>query len=306
MQKCANKIEQVVFSNDFIVKFTDAVEKLYAYDRYMDFCIVASIFGHKTLSYLPLLNYTDRAHNEIDDLLELAKDNSFQIKSLNFSYTAFEPGDMVTMRLDIHNSSSEEILKNSIKSRCRNKIRNSIKKYDYAVEYGNDAKSIDDFYEIFSATMYKHGTPVLDKKLFFYLAEEFGDDMIFFNAYDNDQVIASMCMIVDEEIAWYPWGGVDAMYNRNLAGYFIYWQALQYICDNTKVKIFDFGRSSYGGSTYDFKSQFGAYPVKIDVITSNQDDLYSKYSLASKIWTKLPKTMVDYIGPKLCKYLVDL
>jgi predicted N-acyltransferase len=210
------------------------------------------------------------------------------------------------MRLDIDAKSSEKVFAENVKSRCRNKVRNADKKYDYRLEYGNDLIDIEAFYEIFSETMYRHGTPVLDKKIFYQLTEEFAEDIIFFNLYENTQVVASMCIILDEEIAWYPWGGVKSAYANKLAGYKIYWEVLRYICDNTDKKIFDFGRSAYDGSTYKFKSQFGTMPVKIDILTSQQSDIYAKYSFASQIWKKLPKKIVDFLGPKLCKYLVDL
>jgi len=306
MLKNVTNLADVTFSSKFISSFKKVLKKLYHYESYMDFLIIPSILNKKTLSYIPLLNYTDRYSNDVKDLLELGKENEFQIRALNFDYTDFKKNDTVTMRIETKNQSSENLFANSVKSRCRNKIRNSIKKQDFTLKYGNDSKSIDDFYKIFSETMYKHGTPVLDKNLFISLADEFKSDIIFYNAFDKDKVIATMCIMIDGNLAWYPWGGVDIEYSRKLAGYFIYWKTLQHICDTKQIEIFDFGRSSYGGSTYNFKSQFGAKPIKIDIIRSNEADIYSKYSLASNIWKKLPKNVVDFIGPKICKYLVDL
>ena len=83
-------------------------------------------------------------------------------------------------------------------------------------------------------------------------------------------------------------------------------KVIAYITDNYNKKIFDFGRSNYGGTTYKFKSQFGAVPIKIDIIKNKYENIYTKYSYATNIWKKLPKKVVDYIGPILCKYLVDL
>ena len=304
MQKNVNN--SFVLTVPFVRKFKDALVRHYEYAQYMDFLIVPSLSGEKTLAYLPLLNYTDRMDDDVYDLLELAKDNAFQIRVLNFKYKDFKQNDTVTMRLNIDAKSSERVFAEDVKSRCRNKVRNAAKKYDYKLTYGHEAKDIEAFYQIFSETMYKHGTPVLGKELFYLLAEEFADEIIFFNLYENTQVVASMCIILDEKIAWYPWGGVKNSHAKRLAGYKIYWDVLEYICNNTDKKVFDFGRSSYGGSTYSFKSQFGALPVKIDILTSQQNDIYSKYSFASKVWKKLPKRVVDFIGPKLCKYLVDL
>jgi len=304
MQKNVNN--SLVLTESFIHKFKNALMRHYEYKKYMDFLIVPSLSGQKTLAYLPLLNYTDRVYDNVDDLFELAKDNAFQIRALNFKYKDFKQNDTVTMRLDIDAKSSESVFAEDVKSRCRNKVRNANKKYDYILTYGHDSKDIEAFYQIFSETMHKHGTPVLGKNLFYLLADEFVDEIIFFNIYENTQVVASMCIILDEKIAWYPWGGVKSSHSKKLAGYKIYWDVLQYICDNTDKKVFDFGRSSYGGPTYKFKSQFGSIPVKIDILESQQNDIYSKYSFASQVWQKLPIKVANFIGPKLCKYLVDL
>jgi len=300
------KVKNLLFTNSFIIKFKKAINKVYNYSSYMDYFVVPSIMGNKTLSYLPLLNYTDRSSDNIEDLLELAKDNDFQIKTLNFEYKDFQVDDTVAMRVNLEEKTSEELFTQDIKPRCRNKIRNALKKFNYTMKHGNTHKDIENFYTIFSATMYKHGTPLLDKKIFYNLVEVFEENIIFFNLYEDDNVIATMCIIFDEEFAWYPWGGVKNEYTNKLAGYQIYWETLRYVCDNTEGKIFDFGRSSYKGTTFEFKSQFGATPVKIDIHSAKTVDIYAKYSLASTIWKKLPKRLVDLIGPKLCKYLVDL
>lgn len=302
MQKNVNK---TVFTHTFIEKFNKVIIKLYNYEKYMDFMIVPSIFNTKTLSYLPLLNYTDRTNKDIDDLLSLSKDTDFNIRVLNFDYNNFKTNDTVTMRLDIEDKNSDEIFKSSIKRKCRTKIRKSYNN-KFVCNIGNTQKDINDFYDIFSQTMHLHGTPVLDKKLFIYLVQEFNDNILFFNSYDENKIISTFCILFDKEIAWSAWGGIDSNYKNKLAGYFTQWESIKYICDNKNVKIYDFGRSPYGIGTYNYKNQFGTYSVKIDIISSNKDDIYSKYSLASSIWKKMPKSFTDTLGPKLCKYLVDL
>jgi len=306
MLKNVTNLTDTTFSPKFISNFKKVLKRLYHYESYMDFLIVPSILNKKTLSYIPLLNYTDRCSNDIKDLLELGKENEFQIRALNFDYTDFKKNDTVTMRLLMNGKTSEEILRQNIKGNTRRDIQNSIKKYDYSFTYGNAKKDIDDFYINFSDIMHEHGTPVFDKKLFYYLADEFQNDILFFNAYDKDKVISSMCIFIDNDIAWYSWGATEKKYRRNKAGYFLNWQALKYLCDEKNIKIFDFGRSPYGSGTFQYKSHFGALLVKIDIINSQTTDIYSKYSLASKIWKHLPKSVANYLGPKICKYLVDL
>ena len=301
MQKNVNNI---LFTPVFIQKFKNVLNKMYDYESYMDFMIVPSIFGKKTLTYLPLLGYTDRDVHSIDDLLELSKENDFNIRVLNFDYDDFKADDTVTMRIDIEGLKSDEIF-SSFKKQCRQSVRHA-ERNNFRFVCNNSQKNIDDFYELYKQSMHLHGTPSLSKDFFRYLVEEFNEEVLFFNVYDGDKAISAYCILLDKDIAWGAWSGADQTYKKELVGYFGLWESIKYISENKNIKIFDIGRSPYLGPTYRFKSKFGAYPVKIDILTSKEEDIYKKYSLASQVWKKLPSTVVDFIGPKLCKYLVDL
>ncbi len=130
-------------SKEFINKWKNVLKELYNYEKYMDFVVVPSIFGKKTLTYLPLLNYSDRLSDNIDDLLELAKDNNYQIRTLNPNYKDFKENDTVTMRLNL-NADIDMIFNNSIKSKCRNQIRKA-QKSDISIKIGNEINLINDF-----------------------------------------------------------------------------------------------------------------------------------------------------------------
>jgi len=288
----------------FISQFANALKKTYQYESYMEFLVVPSLFSKPTLSYMPLLNYTDRLSDNVDDLLELSKESNYLIRALNPDQKEFVADEPVAMRLAIASSKTEDLMLLA-KSRCRNKIRNASKKFHYTIKSGEAC--IEDFYMILSQTYHRHGTPVLPKELFYHLQNEFSDKLIFFVAYDEqNQPAATMSVFVDDKLAWYAWGGVEESYSQKLAGYYIYFEVLKTITQRFEIDTFDFGRSPYEGSTYRFKSQFGAQPVKIELIAPQSDDLYSKYALAAKIWQKLPRSVVEYVGPKLTKYLADL
>jgi len=307
MQKTEQKnVNNITFSIDFIKDFRNLLKDFYNYGEYMDFLIIPSLVsGKKTLRYLSLLSYTDRDINNIEDLKELSKDTDFQIRVLDFNSNELQDGDTVTMRLDIKDKSSEQIL-SDMKSKYRKIIKNSIRKNNFIFKYGRDKNMIEDFYKIFSYVMKKHGTPALDKKLFFLFTEKLQERVIFYNCYDEEKIISAYCVFLDEKIAYGSWGGTLDSYRDKLLGHFSYWSIIKHLCSYKNIEIFDFGRSPYNSGGYIFKHRFGAYPIKIETISSEQKDIYSKYSFASNIWKKLPKNITDFIGPKLCKYLVDL
>ncbi len=296
MQKNVNKL----LSSKFVELFKQALIETYHYKIYMDYIIVPSLMGSRTLSYVPLLNYTDKEYLNIKDLIELAKDNNFQIKSLNFNTNSFSPNDPVTMRLTI---SPDKDLIQHYKSRTRSYVRKSLKKSFFLRE---GCKYLDDFYLILRQTYKKHGTPLPPKNLFKNLFKSFQTNFHLFVLYKNHQIAATMLILQDENLSWYGWGGVDKNLSKELAGYAVYHLVIEKMVKKYSCNIFDFGRSPYKGGTYQFKSNFGAKPIKIEITKNNKEDIYQKYALYSNIYKKLPLCLTDKIGLKLTKYLVDL
>jgi lipid II:glycine glycyltransferase (peptidoglycan interpeptide bridge formation enzyme) len=268
----------------------------------MDFLVVKSITGSKTLSYLPLLNYTDKSSDNLEDLFELSKDNNFQIRALNFQYKDFKENDTITMRLDISSFDQDYVFMKLIKSKCRNQIRKS-KKSDLELKIGGD-ELIDDFYTLFNDTMHKYGTPTFSKKLFYLIIQKL--DSKIFIVYKDNTPISALLLICDNDISIVLWAASNNEFSKFCPNHLMYYEAINYSI-NEKKKVFDFGKSGYLiANTYKFKEQWGAKPVKIDILSSNTDDIYSKYNFASKVWRKLPLGITNILGPKLCKYLVDL
>jgi len=298
MQKSA----ELVFSKEFVKDFKDFLVDFYNYDTFMDFVIVP-FFTKKTLMYLPVISYTDRKDDEIDDLLELAKDNDYQIRTLNFKYKDFKKNDPVTMRLNLENRTIDEIMA-SFSTNTRKAIKKG-NKQAYKFCSGVNGKEIENFYKLYSIVLHSHGTPHFGKDFFYALRDALGERVLFNCFYDGDEVVASNCVLYDNEFSVVQWLGVNPKYKNKGAGYLIYMAEIKNSIDRGK-KFIDFGRSGFETGTYEFKRRFRAEPVKIDIFQPKQEDLYSKYELASKIWQKLPKSVVEFLGPKLTKYLKDL
>jgi len=294
------KDHEIVYTKGFIDRFKKVLIDFYEYETYMDFIIIPFLI-EKTLMYISLLSYSDRKHNEVDDLLALVKDNDYQIRTLNFEYENFKKDDTVTMRI---NSINIDDLCAFFSQKTRRYIRKG-KKEGFNVLAGNSDKMIEEFYELFSESMYEHGTPAFDKGFIYKLREEFEDDIVFLNFYKDDKAVGSVCGLLDKDIIIWEWLGLDNHYKKQALGHYIMYKQIKYGID-AKRKIIDLGRSGYETGTYEFKRRFHAYPVKIDVYQPYQEDIYEKYKFASELWKKLPKPVVDILGAKLSKYLKDL
>ncbi|MCV6607979.1 MAG: GNAT family N-acetyltransferase [Campylobacterales bacterium] len=281
----------MVYTTSLIHNWQNLLSKLYGYKSSDGFTIIPSLTGEKTLVYTPLLNYTDLTQ------VESVPTENYIIKLLNFDYHDFQENDPVTMRLDL----TSDVFDTTITSKCRNQIRKA-EKSELDLKIGS-LDLLDDFYQIFRDTMNRYGTPVFDKKLFRLILEN-SDSKIIIN-YKDGEIASGLILIFDEEIAFVPWAGSNPVFSKVCSNHMIYWEAIK-LSKKKEKKIFDFGRSPYGGATYSFKKQWGAKPVKIDIIRNKEEDIYSKYSFASKIYKMTPNFITDFIGPKLCKYLADL
>lgn len=285
----------------FVTRWKYMLENVYGYKSYMDYLVVPSLFGGQSLSYLPLLNYTDRSIDHIGDLEELGRDNDYQIRVLAPG-DKFQQDDMVSMRLLIEGSDAETIFSGPVTSKCRNQIRKSQKSV-LEIKNGNE-EMLELFYTLFLTTMHRYGTPPFAKNLFLEMLKLF--DAEIFLAEHEGIPVAGIVVLYDEKIAWVGWGASLREYAIHCPNHAVYWAAIQSALRRNK-QIFDFGRSGFGGATYRFKKQWGAEPCRIVHVTNKPaDNLYAKYGLASRVWKNLPESVCNFMGPKLCKYLPDL
>jgi hypothetical protein len=297
------EISHIRHSVEFIDKWRNLLIDIYSYQKYMEYMVVPSIFFKKTLSYLPLLNYSDRLSNDIDDLLELGKDNNYQIRALNPDYSEFIDGDTVNMRVDISSFDLDYISKEIFSSRkCGNQIRKAEKNGLVSIS-GISDELINDFYMLYKQNMLKHGTPMLGMSLFEKIARHVECDFVV--TYSGAIPVSSVLVVYDKDIVLALWAGVDSKYMKLCPNHSMYWKVIE-LGVNKKKLIFDFGRSGYNSATYLFKQQWGAKPIKIDIIKPYEDDVYEKYTLASRLWKLLPTFASSLLGPKLCKFLDDL
>ncbi|GEM_PF-1729180 len=294
------------YTKELIEQWKSALKEAFGFEEYMDMLIQPS-FGKNYLTYLPLLNYTDRTSQNIEDLLELAKDNHYQIRTLNFEYNQFKDFDPVTLRLDIANKSLEEIERGYKKLAKRN-VKKEKRLARYQVKTSKECKKdgfIEKFYAILKNIYKRHGTPLFPIDFLHALHNNLEDMDIFFLC-EGEEPIGGVLFFYDNKIATLQYGGIFGYKSDNTNGYALYHGVIEHIIEHKDIEIIDFGRSPYNKGTYFFKTRFGAKPVKIDIHTSNQKNIYNSYKLASEIWKRLPSPITDFVGPKLTKYLVDL
>ncbi|MEQ1661831.1 MAG: FemAB family XrtA/PEP-CTERM system-associated protein [Thiobacillus sp.] len=195
---------------------------------------------------------------------------------------------------------------NAIPRKQRAMVRKGIK----AGLTGEIDSGIDRFFEAYSASVHRLGTPVFSRKFFRLLKDEFGDDCEVLTIVLNGQTIASvMSFYFRDEVQPYYGGGTDAA--RAVAGNdFMYWELMRRACERG-LKVFDFGRSKRGTGSFDFKKNWGFEPTPLyyeyflvrNTQMPDNNPLNPKYQLFIKAWKKLPLAVANVLGPHIVKNL---
>ena len=205
----------------------------------------------------------------------------------------------------------QELWKNSLKPKIRRFVRQGEKRGLY-VDWGYDY--LQDFYQIFSSNMKRLGTPVHPIELFENLIEKFGDKIKLLVVKYEKRVIGGMFMVdFAGRILADPWVSSLSQFNHLRPNHILYWNALKYGCENG-YKYFDFGRSTFGTGTYEFKKPWGAeslvLPYEYYLNKANAipevDANNNKYEILINIWKKLPLSLATSVGKRVVKYLPEL
>jgi FemAB-related protein (PEP-CTERM system-associated) len=166
------------------------------------------------------------------------------------------------------------------------------------------------FFQAYSASVHRLGTPVFSRTFFKLLKDEFDDDCEVLTITLNGAVIASvMSFYFRDEVLPYYGGGTDAA--RAVAGNdFMYWELMRRACERG-LKVFDFGRSKRGTGSFDFKKNWGFEPTPLyyeyflvtDKTVPDINPLNPKYRLFIRAWKKMPLALANVIGPHIVKNL---
>ena len=270
----------------------------------------------------------DRACELADQLdvkfLELRGEQEWPHEKLTYTRT-----EKFHLRLPL--PPSEDELWKSIGCKARNQVRKG-EKAGLTIRWGTDSALIRDFYEIFCVNMRDLGTPVYSKTLFQNMADVFNSSGFCFGSADlcfnqkTGGVLPQVEFAVVYSAAGEPAAGAVLTYglsdapwvevpsasckrkfNRDCANMYLYWQLLTRSIDRKQV-VFDFGRSSKDSPTFRFKTQWGALPHPsfwqyylrgADPNCMRPDQ--GGYSLAVRIWQKLPVWLTKLIGPGIVR-----
>jgi serine/alanine adding enzyme len=214
--------------------------------------------------------------------------------------------EKVTVTLPL--SPDEDILWKTLDTKIRTKVRKS-KTQNLEAEFGGK-EFLDDFYLIFAENMRDLGTPVYAKAFFANILEAFPADTHLCVVRREGAAVAASFLMGHR-------GRIEAVWSSSIRKYlslkpnmFLYWNLFCF-GGRKGYNLFDFGRSTVGSGTYDFKLQWGAEPEQLywdywlpeGKTLPKLNPKNPKYDLPIRVWQKLPVPFTKLIGPHIVRCL---
>ena len=306
----------------------DVIEKAYGYRGYYISAfgrkglegilplifLESRIFGRQLVS-MPYLDYGGiLIHPESQDkeeiLVEIIKkvvELKQELKAKVVNLRHLSPIDLgwerslekVTMVFDI--PEKEEELYRKIGSERRNRLKKAVKEGLSAEVTGPQV--IDEFYEVFASNMRDLGSPVHSIDFFKTIFDVFPATRIVVVKY-KDRVVGAGVVLLFKDTLLVPWVSSLRRYFSLYPNVLLYWEVMRY-GQTHGYKYLDFGRSSKGSGTFEFKRRWGAEAKQLYWYYLPQGKIPSpstekeRYRPLIEVWKRLPISLTKLIGPTL-------
>jgi len=272
------------------------------------------LFG-KFLVSLPYLNWAGVLADDVDTEQSLVKHAIALARELDvkhFELRGESPVDIpeliepeiekAQLRLSI--TSSEEEIWQQLRSVVRTQVRKG-EKHKLSAEFGRH-DLLNEFYQVFSRNMRDLGTPVYPKVFFSEILSNFSEAEFCIVRKDKTPIAAALA-IHFSALTEVPSASCLKEHRSTAANSWMYWKLIQR-AKEWETPVFDFGRSTIGGSTYKFKVKWGAEPSHASwQYYSGSQTLQElrpenpKYEFAIKMWRKLPLFVANSFGPTIVR-----
>lgn len=194
-------------------------------------------------------------------------------------------------------------LMQSFKSKLRSQIKKAYKS-GLAHEVGG-ANLLPDFYRVFARNMRDLGSPIHSRRLFETVFDTFGDRAGVALVRRGAHPVAASIVFQYNSRLHNPWASSVKHFRKMGTNMLLYWTMLSHACDKG-MDTFDFGRSSPGAGTFNFKRQWEAQPTPLYwyylTLAGDPVDPMAE-SLSFKAWKHLPVWLSRLIGPHIRRHI---
>ncbi|MBP3959237.1 FemAB family PEP-CTERM system-associated protein [Gemmata sp. G18] len=278
-------------------------------------CVSSALFGRFLVS-LPYLNtngvvacsadvqaeLVTRAAALAEELnvryLELRHEAPIAHPALNASLTS-----KVHMRLPLPEAPDQ--LWKGFSPKVRNQIRKG-EKGGFSVQWGG-AECLDGFHDVLCANMRDLGSPVYGKELFRAILSTFPGDAEICLLRTGERPVAAALLLHGWGVTEVPTASALKEQNPSNVNMLMYHHLLQRAVERGQ-RVFDFGRSTAGSSTFKFKKQWGAVPHpaawQYSVLQGEVGDMRPdnpRYQQVIRLWQRLPVALTRLVGPLIVR-----
>ena len=190
-----------------------------------------------------------------------------------------------------------------------NKLRNQIRKAQKSnlEPLVGGAEFLDDFYSVFARNMRDLGTPVYSKRLFVEVLAGVPEARAF-SIRLNGAAVAAAITIGYRDAVENPWASSLREHRSLNPNMLLYWTMIRDAIVR-KYRLFDFGRSTPGEGTYQFKKQWGAidepffweYVLSGSASPPDRSPASPKFRAAVAVWQRLPLALTKALGPAIVR-----
>jgi FemAB-related protein (PEP-CTERM system-associated) len=274
------------------------------------------LFGRSAIS-LPFLNYGGMLADDAETGRALVagaerEGRQFGASHVEFRHTAAQcpalPARQHKVAMTLALASTVDGQWTAIDRKIRNQVRKAQKEGLTSASGGQEL--VDEFYAVFSRNMRDLGTPVYPKALFVETLRVFEGQAAITLVRRGDQAIAAAVTLAFRQTVLNPWASALREFRNLSPNVLLYWAMVESAIGRGAT-VFDFGRSSPGGGTYQFKEQWGAVPTPMHweyVLIGrsdppNQGPTNPKFERAIELWKKLPMPVANFVGPLIARHL---
>jgi FemAB-related protein (PEP-CTERM system-associated) len=167
------------------------------------------------------------------------------------------------------------------------------------------------FFALFADNVHRHGTPAMPRAWFEALLQEFGKDaeVLTVVSPEGKPLTSVLSFYFRDEVLPY-YAGDDLAARELAANDFKYWALMQHAV-RRGARLFDYGRSKLDTGPYHFKKNWGFTPqplhYELKLLAGGELPQHNpnnpKYRLVIDTWRRLPRALVNRLGPLVVKNL---
>jgi FemAB-related protein (PEP-CTERM system-associated) len=198
---------------------------------------------------------------------------------------------------------SEELQWKALDRKIRNQARKAEKSRLRAVNGGLEL--LDAFYDVFAHNMRDLGTPAYGKAWFEQILATFPENTRIFSVWLGDEPVAASYVFWHRDTMEVPSASSLRRHNPLCPNTMLYWEMLRFAVGRG-FRQFDFGRSTPGAGTYEFKRQWGAQPHELTweywlasggAALPDMSPQNPRVQWAIEVWRHLPIPVTRAVGP---------